>query len=351
MKKRVMAVIITVVLSTGLMSTNQIFAANQQDNKTSEETNVGEEETTDDTEVTAKAMHRLYNPNSGEHFYTASDKEKNYLASIGWKYEGIGWYAPDKKHGEPVYRLYNKNGGEHHYTVFGYERQALVKAGWEYEGVGWYSYEALSKFSTNLRYPYPDAVPLYRQYNPNAFSNNHNYTGSIAENNWLVSLGWKSEGIGWYGIEENDVKEKSIESYEDFGKLEENNGYLQYFGTPDKKNDAVTISMGSEEYTGDEYLYNHVKLVDTGLSGTASIVVIPDYGGHALTWIYDSGTEEIVNSIIKNVMQHGYLITERIYTRNELENTEHVYIRTKDSDMLLTFDYDTRKIQVQLAGD
>lgn len=53
------------------------------------------------------SMYRLYNPNSGEHFYTASEKEKDHLNSIGWNYEGIGWTAPEKSN-TPVYRLYNK---------------------------------------------------------------------------------------------------------------------------------------------------------------------------------------------------------------------------------------------------
>lgn len=38
-------------------------------------------------------MYRMYNPNSGEHFYTASLKERKTLSGIGWRYEGIGWYA------------------------------------------------------------------------------------------------------------------------------------------------------------------------------------------------------------------------------------------------------------------
>ena len=29
-------------------------------------------------------MHRLYNPNSGEHFYTEDTNEKNWLVSLGW---------------------------------------------------------------------------------------------------------------------------------------------------------------------------------------------------------------------------------------------------------------------------
>ena len=131
-------------------------------------------------------MHRLYNPNSGEHFYTANEGERDLLISIGWSYEGIGWVAPARSN-TPVYRLYNENGGEHHYTTSVAERNMLVSLGWRDEGIGWYSDDA-------------HTVPLYRQYNPNAFANNHNYTTSLSENNWLVSIGWRAEGIGWYGV-------------------------------------------------------------------------------------------------------------------------------------------------------
>ncbi len=62
---------------------------------------------------TKVVMYRLYNPNSGEHFYTANQKEQKYLVSIGWKVEGKGWDAPDKSE-KPVYRLYNPNAGDHH---------------------------------------------------------------------------------------------------------------------------------------------------------------------------------------------------------------------------------------------
>lgn len=130
-------------------------------------------------------MFRLYNPNSGEHFYTSSSGERNHLIGLGWNYEGVGWIAPQTSN-TPVYRLYNPNGGEHHYTTSPGERNHLIAAGWSDEGIGWYSDDA-------------ETVPLYRQYNPNAYANNHNYTTSLSENNWLVSIGWKPEGIGWYG--------------------------------------------------------------------------------------------------------------------------------------------------------
>ena len=132
-------------------------------------------------------MYRVYNPNSGEHFYTSNKAEKDHLVSLGWKYEGIGWKAPTVSN-YPVYRLYNANGGEHHYTMNVAEKNSLVKLGWKYEGIGWFSTDPNDS----------NSVPLLREYNPNAFSNNHNYTTNSKEHNWLVGLGWKDEGKAWY---------------------------------------------------------------------------------------------------------------------------------------------------------
>ena len=130
-------------------------------------------------------MFRLYNPNSGEHFYTSNPDERDNLISVGWDYEGVGWTAPSS--GTPVYRLYNANAGEHHYTMDPAERDLLISLGWYDEDIGWYSDDH-------------HLIPLYRQYNPNEFANNHNYTTSRAENDHLLSLGWYDEGIGWYGV-------------------------------------------------------------------------------------------------------------------------------------------------------
>ena len=130
-------------------------------------------------------MLRLYNPNSGEHFYTASTVEKDNLIKAGWKYEGLAWKAPEKSK-TPVYRLYNANAGDHHYTVSNNEKENLIKAGWKYEGIGWYSDDSKT-------------VPLYRLYNPNAVAGSHHYTMSKKESTDLIKAGWKDEGIAWYG--------------------------------------------------------------------------------------------------------------------------------------------------------
>ena len=140
--------------------------------------------------ASTQEMYRLYNQNSGEHFYTASQPERNSLILSGWNYEGVAWSAPSFSN-SPVYRLYS--GTDHHYTMDAGERDQLVSVGWSDEGIGWDSDDAKS-------------VPLYRQFNPNvqpwASKNNsgsHNYTTSKVENDKLVKTGWREEGIGWYG--------------------------------------------------------------------------------------------------------------------------------------------------------
>lgn len=136
----------------------------------------------------AEAVYRLYNPNSGEHFYTTDQNERNNLRSLGWGYEGIGWFAPTEG-GEPVYRLYNPYSGDHHYTMDSNERNILIDAGWQNEGSGWNSDPARR-------------VALYREYNPNAWTGSHNYTTSAEEHSALVNqFGWIDEGESWYAVE------------------------------------------------------------------------------------------------------------------------------------------------------
>ena len=147
-----------------------------------------------DPGTAAGFMHRLYNPYTGEHFYTADEGEFEGLVAVGWRDEGRGWTSPEE--GMPVYRLYNPyvTGGDHHYTPSAEERDSLVEAGWQYEGVGWLS------ATDSAGRPVSGAVPLYRQYNPFATTGTHNYTTSLEENDTLVAAGWRAEGVAWYGV-------------------------------------------------------------------------------------------------------------------------------------------------------
>lgn len=128
--------------------------------------------------------YRLYNPNSGEHFFTLDGNERNMLVRVGWRDEGVAWIATTSAT-VPVYRLYNPNAGEHHYTMSLPEKNWLVALGWKYEGVAWYSDPR-------------EVVPIYRVYNPHAEANGHLYTVNANEASMLAKVGWNREGIGWY---------------------------------------------------------------------------------------------------------------------------------------------------------
>lgn len=133
------------------------------------------------TQAQTLAVYRMYNANSGEHFYTKNSYERDSLKNIGWNYEGVGWQAPES--GSPVYRLYNPNSGEHFYTLSAYERDDLRKHGWNYESISFNS-------AANT------GIPVYRVYNPN--SGWHHYTLISYERDSLVKAGWRNEGVAWY---------------------------------------------------------------------------------------------------------------------------------------------------------
>jgi cell wall-associated NlpC family hydrolase len=154
-------------------------------------------------QVATNAMYRVYNPNSGEHFYTANADEARNIIIIGWRYERVGWYAPQHSN-TPVYRLYNPNVGDHHYTTNPSEKDLLVIKGWHYEGIGWYSDDAKQ-------------VKVYRAYNPNAKSGTHNYTTNALEQALVVKAGWRDEGLAWYGSNVVPTNNQDSELSQTFG--------------------------------------------------------------------------------------------------------------------------------------
>ncbi len=137
--------------------------------------------------TTQKESYRLYNPATGEHFFTTNKAEHDLLAANGnWKSETSTWKSPEKSD-FPIYRLCNPHTNDHHYTMNAGERDALVTLGWRDEGIGLYSADS-------------DGVEVYRLYNPNATVGSHHYTTSALERDYLVSLGWNAEGVGFYGL-------------------------------------------------------------------------------------------------------------------------------------------------------
>ncbi len=133
--------------------------------------------------VLSVPMYRMYDPNSGEHFYTGAELERDFLMANGWSYEGVAFNFPEE--GDPVHRLYEPVSGEHLYTMDAAELSDLLAKGWEYEGVAFNSAGS-------------DGVPQYRLHNPNAKRGGYHFTGSEMERDILIEAGWIYQGIGWY---------------------------------------------------------------------------------------------------------------------------------------------------------
>ncbi|MGG5333920.1 hypothetical protein [Enterococcus sp. AZ163] len=130
----------------------------------------------------AATLYRAYNPNTGEHLYTANGNEIPFVVNAGWRAEGNAWEVPAK--GTPVYRVFNpNNGGDHHYTLNRNEVTNLTNQGWRDEGIAWQS---------------GGSTPVHRLYNPNAKTGTHHFTTDVNEKNNLVSAGWKYEGVAMY---------------------------------------------------------------------------------------------------------------------------------------------------------
>lgn len=135
--------------------------------------------------------YRLFNPNTGEHFYTTSQNESDDLFSAGWWFEGVSWRT--SQGGKPVFRVYNPNSGEHHYTLSAFERDALLGKGWSYEGVAFRSAPG-------------NSVKVYRLFDPKARNaGSHLYTTEVAEANALQKQGWRYEGVGWNVDEKGEL--------------------------------------------------------------------------------------------------------------------------------------------------
>lgn len=265
-------------------------------------------------------MYRLYNPNSGEHFYTSVTNERLTLIRSGWIDEGISWFAPYHSN-TPVYRLYNSNVGDHHYTLDEKEKNSLEKLGWSYEGIGWYSDTAKS-------------VPLYRQYNPNALSGSHNYTVDKAENDQLIKLGWKAEGIAWYGVKTGKpVLGASSPEYASI--LNEVKKCIQNKGNGNFKDEFVGII---------EHANSSASLKDLGY-------VIQDFSGDGIPElaIVDSYTQNIlafytlVNNAPVNVF-YGWARSRNFYAGGSTFITNGAAGAAYSSTGLFTLSQDGRKI-------
>lgn len=245
-------------------------------------------------------MYRVYNPNSGEHFYTASTAERDHLRSLGWNYEGVGWVAPSA--GKPVYRLYSPRRGDHFYTMSAHERDILALQGWRKEGTGWYS-DTLGR------------VQVYRDYNTRTGS--HNYTTSANEHNILMGRGWRSEGIAFSAMKGGYQRTYSHGDIPNFKESDPRWGNVRIGGYLFKNTGcmptAISMAVSAIKYTTvtpiqvASYLHDHsdsFNVINHG-GNTKSAEVAAEHWG--ITWEGMTSADQMADALA-----HGKLVVIQV---------------------------------------
>lgn len=138
-------------------------------------------------------LYRFLNTETGAHFYTASETERdNTIGNSAYSFEGNTFdsNAVQNEQGvTPVYRLFNTTTGVHFYTINENEKNSALESGnFNDEGVG---YNAFSENGAGRE-------ALYRFYNPT--TGTHFYTASECEKECIEAdnPGLNSEGIAYY---------------------------------------------------------------------------------------------------------------------------------------------------------
>ena len=143
-------------------------------------------------------VYRFWLPTTDEHFYTASETEREKIANQpAWVAESIAYFAlpygsdPNTK---PVYRFWAPKQASHFYTISETEKNKLVNNWsdvWTFEGAFFYAYAPESRPA--------DAVPVYRFWSD--LLQDHFYTTSDPEKDKVINMNpalWTYEGIAWY---------------------------------------------------------------------------------------------------------------------------------------------------------
>jgi hypothetical protein len=124
------------------------------------------------TSVHVTRMHRAYNPHADYHFFTIATAEFSNAVNAGYHDETAGqsgFSVMDnlQPNTAPIHRLYNLISGRHYYTLNDFERDFLVSIGWRFEKDEGY-------MSTSSA---PGTTTIYRLYNTN--SGVHLYTEDV----------------------------------------------------------------------------------------------------------------------------------------------------------------------------
>lgn len=85
-------------------------------------------EVLDNLTSTTFPIHRMYNLTNGRHYYTLNDGERDFLVSIGWRFEKEEGFmsATPQPGATEIFRLYNNNSGVHLYTESAAVKDAVL---------------------------------------------------------------------------------------------------------------------------------------------------------------------------------------------------------------------------------
>ncbi|MEM7593535.1 MAG: DUF5666 domain-containing protein [Cyanobacteria bacterium P01_A01_bin.83] len=145
----------------------------------------------EDSETT---VYRFLNTDTGVHFYTGDDNERDTVENLdNFIFEGASYESVDPLSGQstPVYRFLNEDTGVHLYTVSETERDTVENLdNFIFEG------EAFSAYETEVE----GSIPIYRFFNSTTGA--HFYTPSAAERDSVESdlADFQSEGIAYYAL-------------------------------------------------------------------------------------------------------------------------------------------------------
>ena len=167
----------------------------------------------------AVPVYEVYDATYGDHFYTTSETEKNTAKSAyGYTNEKIAFYAFSQlQEGlelAPIYRLYNSALTDHFYTASETEKDTAVAShGYVYESVAFYAFSAHNE----------NSFPVYRLYSEE--KKDHFYTISETEKNELITPKTETEedlgpeisvglwGDSLKGVKNNPFRVKANKDY------------------------------------------------------------------------------------------------------------------------------------------
>ena len=145
-------------------------------------------------------VYRLYNRNTGVHFYTGNEVERDAVVELAnFDYEGASYQSIDPLTGnpqpDPVYRFLNQDTGVHLYTISEVERGVVQEMdNFIFEGEAFYAYDP------EIGSEIDSAIPIFRFFNNSTGA--HFYTPSAVERDYIEDSlpNFQSEGIAYYAF-------------------------------------------------------------------------------------------------------------------------------------------------------